>query len=184
MYFSVLGGKNNGRPVLFLQLGMLVSSTAEAGDEHCLAHFFWKAFCMAYCLGYSLPRVSVLTSSQSHLFADIVLIHYVNYPIWLIPPGLCSGKHFSVWGSCESISIFSMTTIPRQVCPVLLCCFPYPSSLESINTEQWAQKGRWCCQFRFQQEWLLCTAASSCKQMGFSISYIFYIQRRSFNLFL
>lgn len=170
--------------MLFLQLVMLVSSTPEAGNEHCLARFFWKAFCMAYCLGCSLPRVSVLTSSQSHLFADIVLIHYVNYPIWLIPPGLCSGKHFSVWGSCESISIFSMTTIPRQVCPVLLCCFPYLSSLESINIEQWAQKGRWCCQFRFHQEWLLCTAASSCKQMRFSISYIFYIQRRSFNLFL
>lgn len=149
-----------------------------------LAHFFWKAIYTAYCLGYSLPRASVHTFSQLPLFADIAPMHCVNYPTWLIPPGLCSGKHFSVWGSCESTSIFSMTTIPRQVCPVLLCCFPYSSSLESIDIEQWAQKSRWCCQFCFQQRWLLCTAASSCRQIGFSISFILYIRRRSLNLFL
>ena len=45
-----------------------------------LAHFFWKAIYMAYCLGCSLPRRSVLTSSQLPLFADIAPIRYVNYP--------------------------------------------------------------------------------------------------------
>lgn len=77
-----------------------------------------------------------------------------------------------------------MTTIPRQVCPILLCCFPYPSSLESIDIEQWSLKSRWCCQFCFWQRWLHCTAAASCRQIRFSISLILYVQRRSLNLFL
>lgn len=45
-----------------------------------LARFFWKAIYTAYCLGCSLPRGSVLTSSQLPLCADTAPIHYVNYP--------------------------------------------------------------------------------------------------------
>lgn len=60
-----------------------------------LARFFWKAIYTANYLCCSLPRGSALTSGQLPLFAGISPIHYLNYPTWLIPPGLCSRKPFS-----------------------------------------------------------------------------------------